>query len=74
MAGEVEFMSGGWWWEDWGRLVDDLVEDLVGWGWGWRGVLDRDVGGGVVEDVDDVGWVGRSCWDGWDGWTRWGSG
>ena len=58
MAGEVEFMSGGWWWEDWGRLVDDLVEDLVGWCWRRWGVLDGDVGSGVVEDVDDMGRVG----------------
>ena len=43
-------VEAGWWGEDWGRLVDYLVEDL---GWGrrrWWGVLDGDVVSGVVDD------------------------
>ena len=60
MSREVEVMRGRGWWEDRGGLVDDLVKDLVGDWWcrGRWGVLDGDVGGGVVEDVDDMGRVG----------------
>ena len=70
MSREVEVMRGRGWWEDRGGLVDDLVEDLVGDWWcrGRWGVLDGDVGGGVVEDVDDMvvstlAWVWMTTWD-----------
>ena len=60
MSREVEVVRGRGWWENRGGLVDDLVKDLVGDRWcrGRWGVLDGDVGGGVVEDVDDMGRVG----------------